>query len=367
MNQMINNSVQQLMREVIQRVAVGPDRGRDISACEAEQVMEAILQGQIDDVQIAVFLIALRMKRESLDEFKGIFSALQKNVKTAQADVEELICLADPFDGYVRHLPMSPFLPAVIAACGMPTLLHGVATVGPKHGITACKVYKLAGLDTDLESVGVANSLTDLGWGYIDQSQYAQPLFSLNHLRDRIVKRTAITTLERLLMPIKARHETHLVLGYVHNAYPQIYAAIAQLSGYDSALLIKGVEGGLTSALNKPLRRHYFAAPNFVEIDFSNDDDLGQNKQVIELTEFQHSTVAAQQSNTHGEIAVQECLTLGIDVLSGRRCIARDSLSLAAGQILWAHNLATSLSDGIQQVGKCLDSGKAKSKFNMSS
>ena len=45
--------------------------------------------------------------------------------------------LADPFDGYVRNVSMTPFIPAVLAACGLNSVMHGVETVGPKHGVTA--------------------------------------------------------------------------------------------------------------------------------------------------------------------------------------------------------------------------------------
>ena len=364
MNHMKNSSSQELMRSVIQKVAVGPNRGRDISFDEAEKAMNAILQGQIDDVQTAVFLIALRMKSESLDECAGIFKAMQSSVSTIQAEVDELMCLADPFDGYVRHLPMSPFLPAVLAACGMPTLMHGVETVGPKHGVTACKVYKLAGINVEQDTSDVADSIASLGWGYLDQSQYANSLYSLNRLRDTIVKRTVITTLERLLMPIKAKNNTHFVLGYVHKAYPQIYASIAQLAGYDSALLLKGVEGGLTPALNKPLRRYYFDSDSFADTEFASAEEVEKHKQVIELELYKEAQVAAQQSSSQGKLAVEETLSLGLEVLAGVHCPARDSLCLAAGQILWAHNHADNLIQGVEKVSACLDEGKAKIMFN---
>lgn len=369
MNHIENNSAQSLMREVIQRVAVGPDRGRDISAEEAEQVTHAILQGQIDDVQVAVFLIALRMKRESLAECKGVFQALQSDVKQIQTEVDDVICLADPFDGYVRHLPMSPFLPAVLAACGMPALIHGVESVGPKHGVTACKVYKLAGIDVQLTTLQAAELIANLGWAYLDQSQYASSLFKFQSLRDRIVKRTVVTTLERLLMPIRAKAKTHFVLGYVHKAYPQIYAAIAQLAGYDSALLVKGVEGGLTPAINKPMRRYFFDTVDMSGRDFSSETEIAQRKEVLELPQASELNVAAhqidEQSQANTTRAVEDCLTLGLQVLAGQQGTARESLCLAAGQILWAHSRVDNLQKGVAMAGKSLDSGKAKSLFNV--
>ena len=348
-----------IMRDVIQKVAVGPDRGRDMSREEAFSTMEHILSGEADEIQVAVLLIALRMKRESLDEFLGLFDAMQSSVKTVEADVSELFCLADPFDGYVRTATMTPFIPAVLAANDCPALMHGVETVGPKHGVTANKVYAKAGIDVNLTSADAAQKVKEAGWVYVDQAQYAPSLYALNDLRDRIVKRTALTTLERLLMPIKAK-KTHFVLGYVHKAYPSIYASVAAAAGYDSTLLLKGVEGGLAPALNKPLRRF------FIEGDLPEDVD--QEKELLESIELFNAPSAAQAlscvSDFDDKKAVDECLSIGLDVMSGKSCQARDSLSLAAGQILYAHRKADSLSDAIDKVNACLDDGRALARFN---
>lgn len=343
------------MREAIQNIAVGPDRGRDISREQAAQVMQGILNGHIDQVQTAVFLIALRMKRESLDEFLGLFDALNGSVQSATAEVDNLLVLADPFDGYLRHNSITPFLPAVLAACGHNAVIHGVETVGPKHGVTAHKVYKAAGIATKLEVQSVADKLVDVGWGYVDQSCYARPLFALQDLRDRIVKRTALTTLERLLVPIKAAGNTHLVLGYVHKAYPAIYATVAKQAGYKSVLLLKGVEGGLAPALNKPVRRFFF--------DGELPNDIDAEKQLVESQPLFNSPAAAMATDP-SKLAVEQCLETGLSVLNGAKSIARDSLCLATAQIIIDHEINLTLSEAVEKVQTCLDNGSAQERFN---
>jgi len=114
------------LRYAIQEIAVGPDRGRDISRDQARQVMQFILSGKADDVQSAVFLIGLRMKRESIDEFCGLLEALQASYRPEIAEVDDLVCLADPFNGYVRSNSMTPFIAPVLAACGVVSMMHGV-------------------------------------------------------------------------------------------------------------------------------------------------------------------------------------------------------------------------------------------------
>lgn len=343
------------IREAIKNIAVGPDRGRDIPRDLTALVMRGILSGDIDPIQTAVFLIALRMKRESLDEFLGLFDSLLGSVQPVTAEVDDLLLLADPFDGYVRNNTMTPFMPAVLSACGHNVVIHGVETVGPKHGVTAHKVYKAAGIETQLDVQSVAVKVAAIGWGYVDQSVYAPQLFALQDLRDRIVKRTALTTLERLLIPIRGKRHTHLVLGYVHKAYPEIYARVAKEAGYESVLLLKGVEGGLAPALNKPLRRFFFAG--------ELPSDIDAEKQLLESQPIFNCASAAMAVKPTMD-PVEQCLETGLGVLSGVRSVARDSLCLACAQILIDHDSDLNLYQAVEKVQMCLDNGSAKERFN---
>jgi len=207
--------------------------------------------------------------------------------------------------------------------------------------------------------VQVSTNLEQLGWAYADQSRYAPKLYALESLRDRIVKRSALTTLERLLMPIKATDSTHLVLGYVHKAYPEIYATVAQAAGYDSTLLLKGVEGGLAPALNKPLRQFFFTG--------ELPTDVADEKAVIE-SHLLFTADSAALNAQDGEASVKQCLSVGLAVLDGRddsyHATARESLSIAVGHILYAHGRAISLSEAVVKVQNCLDNGSAKECFN---
>ena len=135
-----NMNAEQHMRSLLQRIATGPELSKDVSNEEARLGMESVLQGRVNPVQASLFLIALRMKRETDDEVLGIQQALLEETQHINARVDELVEIADPFNGYIRGLPMSPFVPAVLAACGVPTVSHGVETTAPKHGVTHHKV-----------------------------------------------------------------------------------------------------------------------------------------------------------------------------------------------------------------------------------
>lgn len=52
--------------------------GRDMTENEMNMLANSIIQGELSDVQIASFLVALKMKGESASELTGLARALQK-------------------------------------------------------------------------------------------------------------------------------------------------------------------------------------------------------------------------------------------------------------------------------------------------
>ena len=121
-----------LMSSILKRIATGPELSKDISREEARAGMRLVLDNAVDPVQAGVFLIALRMKRETDDENRGLLEAIRDATLHATAPVDEVLDIGDPYDGYNRTLPAAPFLPPVLAACGVATFSHGVESMGPK-------------------------------------------------------------------------------------------------------------------------------------------------------------------------------------------------------------------------------------------
>ena len=217
-----------ILRGAIQKVATGPEFSKNISEEDSYHSMLDILGSDVDSVQAAIYLIALRMKRETMDENIGSLKALIDKSNIITSSVDEVIDIAEPYNGFLRNTPMSAFLPAVFSSVGLPCVTHGVETVGPKFGLTIKKILKTAGInvDQDVESAASALSTQDLGWAYIDQEKFCQPLYKLVELRTRMVKRTILTTIEVLVGPIRGKSKTHLLTGYVHAAYPLLFTQI---------------------------------------------------------------------------------------------------------------------------------------------
>ncbi|MCF1184907.1 anthranilate phosphoribosyltransferase [Marichromatium gracile] len=355
-----------LMRSIIQRVATGPDLSKDISLAEARQAMRSILDATADPVQAAIFLIALRMKRETDDELRGILEAIQEATGHAVAEVDEVVDIADPYDGYNRSLPVSPFLMPLLAECGVATISHGANAVGPKFGVTHRHVLEAAGVAVDLSPVEVAARLSDpdLGWGYIDQRAYCAALHNLLGLRETIVKRQALTTVEVLARPVHGRRHTHLMTGYVHKPYPRIYALLARHAGFESALLVRGVEGGVIPSLRqRGLCFNYQRMGE--EQSFEVDPTSLGIEQALRAPPLPESLPQTTRAGDDIAIAVDLPATAaaaaraGLAALEGGHGPAYDALVLGAALVLWHLGRVPSLEAGAIRARAVLDSGRA--------
>lgn len=355
-----------LMRSIIQRIATGPELSKDISLEEARDGMAAIMAGQVDPIQAGIFLIALRMKRESDDEMRGILDALRGATQHVVAQVDDVVDISDPYDGYNRCLPAAPFLAPLLAECGVPALTQGADAVGPKFGVTHRHVLEAAGAPVDLGVTEAAARLGDpeLGWTYLDQHAFCPSLNGLVDLRSTIVKRQAITTVEVMARPIHGRRHTHLVTGYVHKPYPRIYALLARHAGFDSALLVRGVEGGVIPSL-----RQAGTCYNYQHLGEEQPFDIDPTALGIEqpVRAVPLPDDLPQTTRPGDDIAVavdvpataQAAAQAGLAALGGSRGPTYDSLVFSGALVLWHLGREPSMSAAANRVRKALDSGRA--------
>lgn len=367
-----------IMRECIQKVATGPEYSKDLSFDEAYAAMTEILKPDSDPVQTAVLLIGLRMKRETQAENKGALKAICDLTDCLTADTDQIIDIADPYDGFARGLPVSPFLPALLASFGLASFTHGVDSVGPKYGATHSKVMRAAGVAVKLSPQQALVQLNDIGWTYIDQSAFCPSLYDLISLRTQIVKRPLLTTLEVLTGPIKGRRSTHLITGYVHKAYPPVYLDLAKFIGFDSAAVIRGCEGGIIPSLQQTSRLFEYAneSANMGDSDIEkhirkrelDPTALGirQSSRAVPIPDTlisQKATGDKIESRIDADTLAQYAAREGLEALQGKGGPARDSLLYAAAIVLTHIGYFDSLQEAYKEAAKKIDAGIALVHF----
>ena len=358
-----------VLRGAIQKVATGPEFSKNISVEDSYNSMLSILDNDADPVQAAIYLIAMRMKRETMDENIGSLKALIDKSNIVTADIDELLDIAEPYNGFLRNTPLSAFLPAVFASIGIPCITHGVKTVGPKFGLTTKRILETAGIKVGQNSQEASESLSnkDISWAYIDQGEFCKPLYDLVDLRTRMVKRTILTTIEVLVGPIRAKNKTHLLTGYVHAAYPPVYSDLAKVSGFDSAILVKGVEGGVSPALRGDGKVFYYSDNNEMqEIKFKPKNiSIEQNMRAVPLPELE-KIEEIKLDEISSDINVTDFSTkaveIGIEALNGKDGPAKDTL-IYTGALSLSIIRNIDFNEAASKIKKTIDSGKAKEYF----
>ncbi|WP_455204431.1 hypothetical protein, partial [Kaarinaea lacus] len=298
-----------------------------------------------------------------------VLDALLGITNTVTADVEEVVALADPYDGYNRTIPSSPFLPAVMAEFDVHMVSEGVESVGPKYGATHKQILRAAGVTVDLTPEQAALRLADedIGWSYIDQSSYAPKLYDLMQLRTKIVKRPALTTLDVLMGPIRGANKTHLVTGYVHKPYPRIYAMLARHAGFDSCLLVRGVEGGVTPSLRQAGKCFYYQDKG-EEIALDLDPQELGIEQTVRAAPLPDDLPKSARPGDEIAIAVdinamaKAAAEEGLHVLEGKLGPVRDGLIYSGALVLFHMKRFDSLEKAAEAVRDVLDRGSALSR-----
>ena len=360
-----------LMRSVIQRVATGPELSKNITRDEARAVMHSLLDGSADPVQAGVFLIGLRMKRETDDELRGVMDALQERTNVTQSSLDEVVAVADPYNGFNRTLQGSLFVLPVLAACGVRVYSHGVELGGPKFGVNHHTIIKALGGNPLRSTSEVSARLedNDIGWGYLDQRSMCSALHNLNDLRARIVKRPVLSTTEVLVSAIHGQQQTHLVTGYVHKPYRDTYCMLARHVGFDSLLLVRGTEGGIIPSFRG--RAHVVRYDAETEYD-ERDIELGpmQLEREYRAADIPDDFPLAEGENVpigmkwDIDKLSKRCADAGRQALSGEPGPLYDAAVLGAALTLWHLGKENHLNDACKRARAVIESGEALQRLD---
>ncbi|WP_138431154.1 hypothetical protein [Fodinibius saliphilus] len=326
-----------ILHKVLQR--------KDLSVKEASSAISYLLDDDIPNYQKGVLLIGQRLKRETFMENKTFLQSFRKAIDIQEVDVPLLVDLADPYDGFRRYPIYTPFIAATLASIGFPTYCHGLSEVAPKYGDTIHKVLKLAGKDPYKDSTSVAKDIENrsIGWGYVDQSVYFPNMHKQLGLRDKIIKRTFLATLEKLLHPLRASEGTnYMVAGYVHSHYRQELANLLELQkSLDKVLVVKGMEGS-------------------TQIDFRKDSkpvlvQLGNHMdQEVRAFPIEYSQDEWDQQPSLAEYVLET----GTAALKGEHNAARAILTHQVSQLISGFE-PIALDDARNKVVNVIESGRA--------
>ena len=196
-------------------------------------------------------LIGQRMNRETYDEARGYLDAAFDPSEAVELNVGSLTHFGEPYDGSKRYFRPTLFVAAVRAVLGRPTVLHGVDGMPPKWGVTDEQILKALGANVDLtlEQAGglIENPL--VGFAYVSQRVFSPDAYAARVFRAHIGKRPPWAATEKAQQLFTCPGENHMVVGYYHPGYENMFLQLAADRGLNSGLVVKGMEGGSSFGL----------------------------------------------------------------------------------------------------------------------
>ncbi|HEY2981956.1 MAG TPA: anthranilate phosphoribosyltransferase [Anaerolineales bacterium] len=315
----------------------------DLTAEEAEAAMNVIMTGQATPAQIGAYLIALRMKGETVPEITGSVRAMRANaVKVNLADRSAPVFDIVGTGGDGAHtFNISTAAAFVLAGAGRRVAKHGNRAASSQCG--SADVLSALGVDLELTPEQVGRAIDEIGIGFMFAPKFHPAMKYVGAARKEIAQRTIFNILGPLTNPAGANVQ---LTGVFNPELTEPLAHVLHELGSRAALVIHG-HGG-TDELTA-------SGPNRV----SQLKDGAVSTFDLDPAEFgfARATVADLRGGTPEESAVMMRELLG-GKLNGAR---RDAVLLNAAAALSAET--GDLGAALVEVRESLESGRALRKL----
>jgi len=221
----------------IKEIGRGKDGARSLNREQARDLMGQVLDGQVTDLELGAFAIAMRIKGESTDELAGFLEAVTERCLPLRAPGPAVVL---PSYNGARKLPnLTPLLALMLAREGVPVLVHGMPEDPTR--VTTATLFQELGLTETTSADEAAQAWQRHEPVYMRTDRLCPPLARLLDARWTIGLRNSGHTVAKLLDPFPA-HSAVRVVNYTHPEYAHMHTAFLQHIGAN-AVLMRGTEG----------------------------------------------------------------------------------------------------------------------------
>ena len=231
----------------LKEIGRGQNGSRPLGELDAQQLMSAMLDGGVPDLEFGALLIALRMKGESLDELLGFYQAVDARLyKLAPPTRGPRPVIIPSYNGARRHPNLTPLIALWLRQFGVPVLIHGEME---GHGrIATIQVLRELGILPCTTLAQTQARLTNELLAYAPTSVFSPGLAAQLSARSRLGVRNSAHTLVKLIDPFFDLDEDFgggarlRLISVSHPEYHALIAAFLSATGCN-ALLMRGTEG----------------------------------------------------------------------------------------------------------------------------
>jgi anthranilate phosphoribosyltransferase len=211
--------------------------GASLSASEAEGAFERILSGESTPSQTGAFLMALRVRGETVDEITGAVRAMRGKMLRVAADPAAIDIVGTGGDN-VGTWNVSTLAAIIAAACGVKVAKHGNRAASSKSG--AADVLTALGVKIGLPPEHVARCIDDVGVGFMMAPTHHASMRHVGPVRVELGTRTIFNLLGPLSNPAGV---TKQVVGVFSPAWLEPIAETLKSLGSTHVWVVHGDDG----------------------------------------------------------------------------------------------------------------------------
>jgi anthranilate phosphoribosyltransferase len=311
-------------------------RCESLSEAEAADAFETIMRGDATPIQIAGFLVALRMKGETVDEIVGFARTARRLSTPIVVDGNLLDTCGTGGDG-LATFNISTLAAIVAAACGVKVAKHGNRAASSMCG--SADVLEQLGVKIDLAPEGVARCIDEGGIGFLFAPVFHPSFRFAGAPRKELGVRTVFNVLGPLCNPAGARYQS---LGVAEGSLAGKMAEVLVRLGVERAIVFHSADGMDELSVA--------SASHVIEIN-------GRRRE-YELDPTELGIKRAPLDAVRGGGPEQNA-QLAREVLGGANGPRRDVVLLNAAAALMAAGVAKDWKDGLGTAAEAIDSGRA--------
>jgi anthranilate phosphoribosyltransferase len=327
-----------MIKEAIKKAV----EGIDLTGEEAARVMETIMTGEATDAQIGGFLLAMRLKGETVDEivsFTRIMREKATRIDAGSLDVLDTCGTGGDGAGTFNISTISAF---VAAGAGITVAKHGNRSVSSKCG--SADVLRELGVNIDIPPDRISGCLKEVGIAFLFAPKlHASMKYAIGPRRELGV-RSFFNILGPMTNPAGANRQ---LLGVYSEKLVETVANVLAGLGCKRAFVVHGHDG-LDEISTTDDTTVGEVIDGTVKVGRINPEEFG-----IEKASPEDLKVSTVLENTK----------IFREVLSGETSPKRDIVVFNSAFAICAGGIADTPKEGIALAEKSIDSGAAMKKF----
>lgn len=310
---------------------------KDLTQDQAAAVAGVIMRGEATQAQIGGFLVALRMKGETVDEIAGFVRAMRENAIPCPMTVPvvDIVGTGGDHSGTFNISSTSAF---VVAGAGGAVAKHGNRGVSSKSG--AADVLQQLGVSLELAPAEVARCVEKAGVGFLFAQSFHPAMKHVGPARKEMAVRTVFNLLGPMTNPAGTKR---LVIGVFAQRWCRPLAEALAKLGTERAWVVYGSDGldEITTTGNTHVVE--WTGTEFKEFDICPAD--------VGLAFSKPEDIKGGDARENAGILR--------DILSGAKGPKRDIVVMNSAAALLVLGKAATLQEGAILAERSIDSGAA--------